>query len=491
MLAEPIRKKQTEVSNDQLQNQVLELCRADSNIMVQYIFDYKNAPMHKSWHKFIDTHQYGELLSFRDSGKTENVAIGRTLWEIGNNPNVRIKIATESEDLGTKILSRISATVLKNAKYKQVFPNIKKSSIGSWSRTSITVDRTVDHKDPTVEAAGVLTAATGGRADIIFFDDIAGMRNTLYYPRMREQVKESFYSNWMNMLDGPKGRWYLTGTPWHIKDIVSELRANNSIPKSKEIAIPDTFESPWPERFPSEYFKEKLKLIGRKHYNRAYRLIPLDEEEAWITAGAIDLCKDFNLKHQDICDNKEIPKFTGVDLGHRSGPESSPTVVFTIALLPNGKRVPCDIKISREASPLEIGRVIINTAAELKPVRIKVENVGAQQYLIDLVKTLGPGDFDIKGHHTSSQKFDPTLGVPGLLAEIENGKWIIPLGSGGDHDDTCQCVYCYWQRELMDFPLGSYDTVMACWLALQGLREIKETANAGGNFSLWSWGSNA
>jgi hypothetical protein len=832
-----------------LHNAVVQRSRENSAVMTQYIFGYHNAECHNVWHDFIDNNPYGLILSFRDSGKTEQITVGRILWEIGKNPNIRIKLATESEKLATDILSRISETILSNTRYQEVFPHIKKSKRQKWTRSALTVERDEPHKDKTLEAAGVLTSATGGRADLCYdaeteiltdqgwklfrdlnktekvatlnaegfleyqypqnyiqydysgelfclngeqinfrvtpghnmyvgkiigkhtqsrsplelrsiedvyglgrvyfkkdclwkgktqetitipeyvrewktnnaphshvdvaksipaavffafvgifmaegnvtfkygrpcgvtlgqiegenldkiqslldsfpfpykkydrklntgnifyefkinnvqlgqymmqfghgacnkkiprwilecdsdslkilydwyklgdggtsyvstsskelsenlqelafksgfvlreriqdpgvmtspstgkvyntqthyvltenfkkllpkvtygkqkgqwkkeyysgevfcvsvpnkiiyvrrkgasfwcgnciFDDIAGMRNTLAFPKLRPMVKEAVYSNWMNLLDGESARWYCIGTPWHIEDIISEFRNNSAIPKSRPFMVGPAFESPWPEKYSPEYFKMKLSIMGRKHFNRAYRLQPINDEESWLNAGSLESCKDWTIKRNEVAEDHNLPKFTGVDLGHRSGMENSPTVVFTVALTPTGKRIPCDIRISNEASPLDIARVIINVNQELEPAITMVENVGAQQQMVELVKTLGPGGFNIEGYFTSTQKLDPEVGVPSMLAEIEAGKWVIPLGEGGEHNDACECKMCRWTNELIDFPQGRIDTVMASWLALMGLRKLKERANQGGNFSVWSY----
>lgn len=435
----------------------------------------------------IQTRHHTIIINDLITHNTENMSVSRSLWEIGKNPNIRIKIGTETDNLATKILSRISATVLKNTKYHKVFPHIKRSRYGTWSKTAITVERDVDHKDPTIEASGILTAGTGGRADLIWFDDISGMRNAITFPALREQVKESFYSDWLQLLDGEHARWYLVGTPWHKEDIVSDLRNNPNIYKCQEWAVGKNFESPWPGRFTSEFFRQKLLTLGRKHYNRAYRLIAVDDSESWLNAESLKLHRDFNVRAQEVAANQDLAKYMGVDLGHRPGQHNSPTVIFTVAYTPNGRRIPCDIRISRDASPLSIARAILTACQDLNPSRVTVENVGAQQYLIELLKELGPGTWDIKGYYTGAQKFDGVVGVPNLLAEIERGKWIIPLGTGGNHNDDCLCNFCIWMSELLDFPNGSQDTVMASWLALQGIRTTLERANTGGNFSLWTY----
>ena len=471
-----------------LKEKAVRLARTSPDRMLEYIFGYANTWFHREWHTFMDENQYGLVLAMRAAGKSECITVGRTLFELGKNPDIRIKIVTETDELAAKLLGRIAATIIKNERYKEVFPNASPSNIGSWNRHQITVTREIDHKDPTVEACSVMSASQGGRADLICFDDICGPRNTLYQPSMREQVKEAFYSNWLNMLDGPTARWYMTATPWHINDLISEIRQNRSIPKAKEVWVGDNFESPWPERYPDSYFKERLAILKLKHYNRAYRGVAISDEEKWINPQAIKNCIDTNLKPYDVQVIGENVKFTGIDLGHRTGDNSSPSVIFTGVRTPVGKRIPIDIKISHSSSVLDICKVIINTWKTFSPALITVENNGAQKYLTDIIEPLGPKGLPIEGHFTGVQKLDLNTGVPSLLAEVESGQWVIPLGAGGDHEeDICDCPFCIWMREVRDYPLAKQDTLMASWLFLLGLRKVCERANPTGNFSIWEF----
>lgn len=414
--------------------------------------------------------------------------MGRILWEIGKNPNIRIKIATESGDLAKSLLSKITATITQNEKFKEIFPIIKPDRSGEWSSTKIRVERSIQSKDATIAVSGVLTSKTGGRCDLLILDDIVGQRSALIIPKLRSVVKDTIFSNWMPMLDGPEARWWCIGTPWHIEDVVSHFRNDSNIIKAPEVKVGPNFESPWPEKHPPEYFKEILKKYLRIAFNRGYRLVPISSDETWINRDTLLAQRDFNLSVDEVANNKDFPKFMGIDLAHRSGNSHCPTVLFTIALTPNNKKIPCSIKTSHDASPLNIARLIINTANELNPSMIFVENVGAQDWLLDIMKTLGPNNHKIEGYFTGSQKMDLQVGVPSLLAEIEAGKWVFPYKDGGTHEITCTCNMCSWLGELSDFPNGSSDKMMASWLSLQGLRKLKGDTGMG-NFSIWSWKS--
>ena len=475
-----------------LKEKAVRQARDDCPVFLKYVFEYQFAQMHYEWHQFMDTNTRGIMLAHRGSGKSEQATIGRVLWEVGRDPNIRIKIVTETDDRAGDLLSRISAIIQQDDKFKDVFPDCIPANVGSWTKFKVTVKRTEHHVDPTIAASGILTSSTGGRADLIIFDDIAGYRNTLAYPRLRGQVKEAFHSNWLPMMaHDPKrqSRWWLVGTPWHIDDIVSELRNNVTIPHAKEYWVGDNFESPWPERYSSEFFKTKLtESPTRRHYNRSFRGIALSDEESWVDAAAVDASRDFSLSPRQVLENKEIVKYVGVDLGHRGGKDTCPTVIFVLGRMPNGKRVPVVINILRRNEPLETARAIIRVWQEIRPAKIFVENNGAQKYLIDIIKGLVPDlGMPLEGYYTGQQKLSPEVGVPSLLAELETGQWTIPMGGSGSHDNACQCNFCFWIRELKDYPNSSDNTLMASWLALEALRKIAE--RQGGGFSVWKWGT--
>ena len=55
-------------------------------------------------------------------------------------------------------------------------------------------------RDPSVQASGIF-GRTGGRADIIWLDDVCDLRNAVLQPALRQQVKESVANIWLPMLD--------------------------------------------------------------------------------------------------------------------------------------------------------------------------------------------------------------------------------------------------------------------------------------------------
>jgi len=71
----------------------------------------------------------------------------------------------------------------------------------------------------------VLQTATGGRADLLIFDDIVDLNNAILNPAMRPKVVEAFHNVWLPRLE-PGGFAIYIATRWHLEDITGVLMTN-------------------------------------------------------------------------------------------------------------------------------------------------------------------------------------------------------------------------------------------------------------------------
>ena len=76
------------------------------------------------------------------------LAVLRSLYELGNNPDLRIALISETSTQSEKSLSRIKANIRFNARVQQVFPNLRPAIEGTsnrpttWYQRAILVQRT-------------------------------------------------------------------------------------------------------------------------------------------------------------------------------------------------------------------------------------------------------------------------------------------------------------------------------------------------------------
>ena len=175
----------------------VECARHDINAFVEYAFTdklgipLKQATIHREWHEAIDLYDRVCIVAPRDHGKTIQIAVARVLWELGRDPNLRIKLVCQSDEKAKERLASIKEHLERNPKVSEVFPNLRPAEKGSWTKHKIYVKRDAFHVDASVEAKGVLSSASGGRADIVIGDDACDRRNSLAFPKLRTSVKQA------------------------------------------------------------------------------------------------------------------------------------------------------------------------------------------------------------------------------------------------------------------------------------------------------------
>lgn len=265
------------VAAAKLKTKILE-ARADPGKFIELVFrDQKGEKLklqsfHWDWLAILQKHRRVQIEAARSHGKT-TIVLGYILWCIGNDPSIRIKLFTQSEEKARERLTVIGDMITTNKLVKLVFPDLRPAKRGVWHKTAIQVERAaVGSKDPTLEASGIMGSVEGGRADLIVFDDICDFRTSIVYPQHREAIKKKVYAEIMPMLE-EDGSAVSIATPHHEMDAVASLR-NNREWKSYVFAVgapDDPFLPLWPSRWPRKALEKLRNEIGPIEYDRAYR----------------------------------------------------------------------------------------------------------------------------------------------------------------------------------------------------------------------------
>lgn len=258
----------------------------------------------------------------RDHGKTTQLE-GHLLWRLGTNPNLRIKIVCASDSKAVERLFAIIQHIRTNDRVHGVFPHLKPASLGDWTKHKIVVDRDFISRDASIEALGVLSTATGGRADLLAADDVVDRRNALELPKLRSTVKSAWDSDWSNLLE-PNGQTIYNATPWHTADLTHKLEKN---PAYRVMRRPvggpgDHFAPLWEEKWNREQLERRRLKIGQLEYDRGFRLIALSGEfvtvqqewiEYWEEPPDVDKLQIFSAF--DVSSGKASDYFANVVLG--------------------------------------------------------------------------------------------------------------------------------------------------------------------------------
>lgn len=201
--------------------------------------------MTKEWERKL-------ILAPRGHLKSTLCTVYYALWRIIKNPNVRILIANYKSSLAQALLYQIRNEMLRNElfglHYKHLVPNMKEVK---WNESQITVARTGNPKEATIEIAGVGTEITGRHYDVIICDDVVGPENIT----TKEQLDKVL--QWYNQLEfllDPGGTQVLVGTRWHFDDLYGFIQENLVPPfevYKRGVWTPEG-EPIWPEKFSKE-----------------------------------------------------------------------------------------------------------------------------------------------------------------------------------------------------------------------------------------------
>ncbi len=276
--------------------------REDVNVFIEFIFRFEQAECHVELQDHMETHRRAGIIAQRELGKTTQ-AIGRIIWLLGRNPNLLVKLICANDDLAVDRIIMIRDVIQRNKWCRMVFPKLKKHpGFDDWGKKSLTVNRDIFSKDSSVEACGVLTAGTGGRANILVFDDVVDFQNAIRYPQLRKQIKAAFKNVWIPLL-GPDGTAIYLATKYHDDDLTHELLENSEWDwVDYSVSKEDPPVSRWSKRWTTEALEARCREIGSIEFDRTMRNIVHSEKdriikEAWINyfvsdppRGAIRIC---------------------------------------------------------------------------------------------------------------------------------------------------------------------------------------------------------
>jgi len=467
---------------------IVNLARRNAVVFNDFCFQdkggkyWRSAGFHREWQKAYPEPGSGKFTAIfapRYHAKTSQMVMGRTLWELGRNPNLLIKIVCNVDDNAKKRVAELKQHIGENRRLHLVFPHLVPDKGLGWEKHKFFVRRDLIGREPTVESYGILSAATGDRADIIVFDDIVDMKNAVVQPKSRQTVKDSFNNVWINLL-GPEGTALYIATPWHLDDLSHRIMVDPTWQVWKRPAIGEDGEPLWHEMWPLEALEDRRNKIHDPAFQQQFMLKALSAEDATFSEEVIRFCirpLNFGEWHRDDPIPRDWPRFTGVDPGASLGARNSPSVIMTVAVSPkDGVRYPLHI-LRRKMKFPELIQAIKDVNDEFRPQLVYGEN-NSFQLAVEQQLEADRKDMPVKGHYTGSRKWDMFEGLPGVAAVMSHGGWVIPKPCRCDkipcvcHSPSCKCISCEWERELKYHPKWeAADILMAQWLCEEAARE--------------------
>jgi predicted phage terminase large subunit-like protein len=399
-------------------------------------------------HAIANESWYAELP--RGHAKTSTGAYLMAWW-LGVRPATRFKYVSQNDEAAAAT-TRFVREIVRSPVYRAVFPSVRlkagEDTVTAWSVTAPGLNA---RRDPSVQGAGIF-GRTGGRADIVWFDDICDLRNSVLQPALRQQVKEAVANIWLPMLD-PSAKFptrvWRTATPFHTDDQTADWRRMHGSDGTLFRRPCDGLVSPWPDVFTADILATRRAELGPMAYARAYELVPLSSDLLIYRPEWLGYYRA-----------NERPRVTrtvaAIDWGYgrksqeRDDPDYSVCVVGEVD--PDRNLYLTDIIRVREAFP-EFSRICAALLARRGASVVLAEANGPQRGIFDQFATLTSQP--MLAVERSSDKYSRAAASQPFVA---SGKLRFPTDESGSVLPQFQPVV----DEMMSFPAASHDDTVDC-----------------------------
>jgi len=455
----------------------IELARRDPNVFMPLVLrdeekntPFHQAPYHAEWQKVISENKRVVLWSHVEAGKSQQISVGRVLWELGVDPTIRCVIVAATGAQATKITKTIAGYIQESEMLKTIFPNLRPSRHGDasagWTKDSITVERHTHAKDPSVQATCLHGNILGARIDLLILDDLLTYETT-YTEYRREDTIRWIDSTLMGRLTR-RGRVIFIGNAWHREDAMHVISRRQSWQGFRYPVVDDkTALSNWPDRWPQERLDEKRLELGPLEFERQMMCNARADGDSRFKQADVDRCLAAGIGRY-LVPSFQVPDgwrcYTGVDLAVKKKAGAHLTVMFTIAVRPDKIREVLNIESGRWSASEILTR--LKSTQERYDSLLIVESNAAQDFIVQMAQGDGMA---VRAFNTGRNKAHPLFGVESMSAEMARGQWLIPSGDGNDiHPDVSS-----WVEEMLYYDPNSHtgDRLMASWFAREAARK--------------------
>ena len=387
--------------------------------------------------------------------KSMTVTVDYVTWQVCQNPNFRVLIVSQTQQLAADFLYAI--------KQRLTHPNYEalqqayaagvgfNSKTASWQATRVTFGdelRESSEKDPNIEAVGIGGQIYGKRADMIIVDDAVTLKNANEFEKQIRWLTQDVRSR-LN----PTGKLIIVGTRVTAIDLYKELRSEDRYPGGlvpwTYLAMPallETHEDPdqwvtlWPAsdapfdgQTESDLNEDGLypRWNGRNLYNERQAM----DASTWaLVYQQQDISDDAIF--DPVCVRGSIDgmrKAGRLVPGHPGHPRDlsgfsiicgldpamvgdTAVVCYAIDRVSHKRYIVDAIKITRP-TPAAIRQIIFDWTALYQPTEWIVEKNAFQSFLTQdegIRQNLASRGVLLREHHTGSNKWDSGFGVASM-----------------------------------------------------------------------------
>lgn len=460
-----------------------------------YGFDVEDIGKQKYYGVVLDKNHLYLQDDFTIHHNTEQMCIGLCLEKIAKNPDIRIKIVHVSEDEATNRVRSIKDYITKDDNFKEMCPHIVPTNI--WGSNKLIVKRKSFSKDPTLQGFSVQSAAIGGRADFLIFDDPQDFKTSILEPSTRQNIEDLFKNIWMSRLDSEDSEAIVLMNSWCEEDLANGYITKNPMWAWMKLGVNEDKESlfyedsfgdkrtlPLWSKFGKQELIDRHVDLGDKDYNRGYRLIPFSDKDK--TFPNFTSCCRYGIKAFTLVDEYRDWVFVGgIDFAGMKRPGTN--LVILAVNKYTGEKIPVDLYSF--IGPSSLADAIVETWRRYGVELYMAENNATQGAITDLLQTKLDGNefsrynIKIEGFNTGKNKADPLVGLPAMQKEMEKLEWTFCFAKDYDKDraskdlDKEKDLWYRFYMEMKNHPFYSTsDFVMACWFARQAAVGLVRTS---------------
>jgi len=375
-----------------------------------------------------------------EHGKT-TLAEDYFCYKLATNPEFRITVGSEGQDMARKILSRIRSRMEPLGPYPRYVakfgPFVPQNQSGrktaqSWGADYFDVfkKQRFDERDYSMVGLGWRSKIAGTRTDHLHIDDIQS-RVSL---NLTEQMFEVFRQDWLTR-PGENGRTTINGTRVGEDDFYQRVMEEIDSDLLQVIKFPAIItnkqgepEPLWPEMFTMEKLDRIRRKVGEEAWSRNYMQEPSSSMSATFTDDSIQKCLN---PLRSV--NHEPPKNCSIYIGLDPALGSNNCVV---AATPHEGKL--KILFVREDTGLTRNEQILGVVedavlqcmrngASVSDVVIEAmvfqKGLSRDERLVEMTNRYG---FRVREHLTGVNKYDETIGVPSMALSFMRGEIDIP-----------------------------------------------------------------
>ena len=420
---------------------------------------------------------------------------------LGEDPDHRIAVISETRDLGRKILRNVSNRMVDrqlNPAYIDRYGPFKppdRELNKPWNADFIThVQAKSGERDYSLEVKGAGSSIYGSSFDTIILDDIQSIKSLAKTPALLDYFRQTLFSRIMRA--NSTGRIFIIGTRIGPGDFYEELLRDDIVTNLVRIpALDEHGHSYFPKQevpgggvigFSEEDLVRVEKVVGPDAWSRQYMQEPRSKRGQTFTEHMIQKCLD----HQRTANDSNAPgmyRIAALD------PALAGHSVFRVAGYDYDRLYLLDGRNEEGLARYEdMWDIIESLTIKWKPQTWIIEGnaiqggIAKSDRMVQMSEKYG---FAIMSHQTGRNKMDDVIGVASMAGTFLRGELSIPYG-----DSETQANFALLLDELKawrpDVPtkLLRQDEVMCLWfLHLQWQRmrsnlasQIDRHMNVGG-----------